>query len=35
MKDFQRFHLDDQPLAIRYHKQLKEKGIPEWAPDDL
>ena len=26
---------DDQPLAIRYHKQLKEKGIPDWAPDEL
>lgn len=26
---------EDQPLAIHYHKQLKEKGIPEWAPDEL
>jgi arylsulfatase len=26
---------EDQPLAIRYNKQLKEKGIPEWAPDAL
>ena len=24
---------EDQPLAIRYNKQLKEKGIPEWAPE--
>ncbi|TWU56439.1 Arylsulfatase [Rubripirellula tenax] len=23
---------DDQPMAIRYHKQLEEKGIPEWSP---
>jgi arylsulfatase len=23
----------NQPLAIRYYKQLKEKGIPEWAPE--
>ncbi len=23
---------EDQPLAIRYNKQLAEKGIPEWAP---
>lgn len=22
----------DQPLAIRYHKQLKEEGIPKWSP---
>ncbi|MDF7826511.1 arylsulfatase [Pontiellaceae bacterium B12227] len=26
---------EDQPLAIRYNKQLKEKGIPEWAPQPL
>ena len=25
----------DQPLHIRYEKQLAEKGIPEWAPDAL
>ncbi|MFC1760841.1 arylsulfatase [Planctomycetota bacterium] len=25
----------DQPLAIRYNQQLKEKGIPEWAPADI
>ncbi len=24
---------DDQPLAIRYYKQLEEKGIPDWEPD--
>ena len=23
---------DDQPLAIRYHKQLEERGIPDWKP---
>ena len=26
---------EDMPLAIRYNKQLKEKGIPEWAPADI
>ena len=26
---------EDQPFAKRYAKQLKEKGIPEWAPDPL
>jgi arylsulfatase A-like enzyme len=26
---------ENQPLALRYHKQLKEKGIPDWAPKDL
>ncbi len=26
---------EDQPLAVRYNKQLKEKGIPEWAPAKL
>jgi len=26
---------EDQPFAIRYQKQLKEKGIPDWAPDEL
>ncbi|EMI57464.1 arylsulfatase [Rhodopirellula sallentina] len=25
---------DQQPLAIRYHEQLRERGIPEWAPSD-
>ncbi len=24
---------EDQPLAIRYNQQLKETGIPEWAPE--
>ena len=24
---------EDQPFAIRYRKQLEEKGIPEWAPE--
>lgn len=23
---------DEQPLALRYNKQLKDKGIPEWSP---
>ena len=26
---------EDQPLAIRYTKQLEEQGIPEWAPAEL
>ncbi|MDB4345746.1 arylsulfatase [bacterium] len=26
---------EDQPFAIRYEKQLKEKGIPEWSPDTI
>lgn len=26
---------DDQPFAKRYERQLKEKGIPEWAPDEI
>jgi arylsulfatase len=26
---------DKQPLAIRYYKQLKEQGIPDWAPDKI
>ena len=26
---------DEQPLALRYAKQLAEKGIPEWAPEPL
>ncbi len=26
---------DEQPLALRYARQLAEKGIPEWAPDAL
>jgi arylsulfatase len=25
---------ENQPLAIRYHKQLKEYGIPFWAPEN-
>ena len=24
---------EDQPLAVRYWKQLDDKGIPEWAPE--
>ncbi len=26
---------EKQPLSIRYNKQLEEKGIPEWAPEEL
>lgn len=25
----------DQPFAIRYQKQLKETGIPDWAPSEI
>ena len=25
----------EHPLAIRYQKQLEERGIPEWAPDEI
>lgn len=25
---------EDQPLAIRYRKQLEAEGIPEWAPEE-
>ncbi|MDP4646428.1 MAG: arylsulfatase [Akkermansiaceae bacterium] len=27
--------LKEQPLHVRYEKQLAEKGIPEWAPEPL
>jgi arylsulfatase len=27
--------LKEQPLAVRYEKQLQEKGIPDWAPAEL
>lgn len=26
---------EEQPLAIRYYKQLKEMGIPDWAPEEI
>jgi arylsulfatase len=26
---------NDYPLVIRYHKQLKEHGIPLWSPDEI
>ncbi len=26
---------EEQPFALRYEKQLAEKGIPEWAPEGL
>ena len=25
----------EHPLALRYEKQLKEKGIPDWMPAEL
>lgn len=31
-EDLPKIELKDQPLGIRYNKQLKEMGIPEWAP---
>jgi hypothetical protein len=27
--------LKEQPLHVRYEKQLAEKGIPEWTPEPL
>jgi arylsulfatase len=27
--------LKEQPLAVRYEKQLKERSIPDWAPADV
>jgi arylsulfatase len=27
--------LKEQPLAVRYERQLKEKGIPEWSPPEI
>jgi len=26
---------EDQPLSIRYYKQLEEQGIPEWNPEEF
>ena len=34
-EDLPKVEPEDQPLAIRYNKQLKEKGIPEWAPEEF
>ncbi len=34
-EDLPKVEPEDQPLAIRYNKQLQEKGIPEWAPEEL
>ncbi|WP_372795804.1 hypothetical protein [Pontiella sp.] len=34
-EDLPRVFANDQPLAIRYHRQLKDKGIPEWSPAEL
>ncbi|MDF1853140.1 MAG: arylsulfatase [Verrucomicrobiales bacterium] len=30
-----RVKADEQPLSLRYEKQLAEKGIPEWAPEPI
>ena len=30
-----RLKQEEQPLSIRYFKQLEEKGIPEWSPDEI
>ena len=27
--------IDEHPLHLRYEKQIAEKGIPEWSPDDI
>ena len=34
-EDLPKVGADNQPFTKRYAKQLKEKGIPEWAPDSL
>ncbi|QDT08262.1 arylsulfatase [Planctomycetes bacterium K23_9] len=34
-EDLPRVAPADQPLAIRYYKQLEAKGIPDWVPDDI
>jgi len=34
-EDLPRVAPDDQPLAIRYNQQLREQGIPDWAPPAL
>lgn len=34
-EDLPKVALQDQPFAKRYEQQLKEKGIPDWAPADL
>ena len=26
---------EEQPLALRYHQQLKARGIPDWAPEGI
>ena len=26
---------EDQPLSIRYYKQLEEEGIPDWSPEEF
>ena len=31
-EDLPKVTRDEMPLALRYHKQLKEKGIPNWSP---
>ena len=34
-EDLPKVSQEDQPLAIRYRKQLEEQGIPPWAPESL
>ncbi|TWU44314.1 Arylsulfatase [Novipirellula aureliae] len=34
-EDLPRVSPNDQPLAIRYRKQLEENGLPAWTPDEL
>lgn len=34
-EDLPKLREEEFPFNIRYHKQLKERGIPEWAPDAL
>ncbi|MCM2369801.1 arylsulfatase [Aporhodopirellula aestuarii] len=34
-EDLPKVRPEDQPLAIRYHKQNEEQGIPLWAPESI
>ncbi|MGJ8653783.1 MAG: arylsulfatase [Opitutaceae bacterium] len=34
-EDLPKLKEEEFPFYIRYHKQLKEKGIPDWAPEPL
>ncbi|MCO8121651.1 arylsulfatase [Stieleria sp. TO1_6] len=34
-EDLPRVTRENQPLAIRYRRQLDEQGIPDWTPDEI